>query len=214
MASNARSPFVVATEHGPKLELAGLHALAIMAALRLCGFELSLARFTSSLAFIASIAASAVQPGTHALADGALPTAPQLHAWLRAALTCSAVVDIKNIGIDNMHFTADTCTTHSHTYPAHAAHLQHCLTAVATNSLYQARVTQVKEAAGDERELASLYGRAAKFAGRRKTVRPTEAAYKLSDEYYRYSARRDLGLPPTRDRVLAHRCGDCRGCIQ
>ena len=46
-----------------------------------------------------------------------------------------------------------------------------------------------------------------------ETVRPTEAAYKLNDEFYRYSARRDLGLPPTRERVLAHRCGDCGQAI-
>ena len=40
-------------------------------------------------------------------------------------------------------------------------------------------------------------------------MKPTETAYRLSDEFYRYAARRDLGLPPTRDRILPYRCGAC-----
>ena len=62
--------------------------------LRLGGFGLTSARFTSPLAFIGSIAASAAQPGVHALSDGTLPTASELHGWLRDALTCPTVVDI------------------------------------------------------------------------------------------------------------------------
>ena len=108
-----------------------------------------------------------------------------------------------------MHFSADTFTQDFHDHPTHATHLQRRLTTVATNSIYSARVRQSQEAGGDERELARLHGGAAKYAPRWKTVRPTETAYRLSDEYYRYSARRDLGLPPTCDRVLPHRCGDC-----
>ena len=37
-----------------------------------------------------------------------------------------------------------------------------------------------------------------------------ESAYQLSDEFYRYAARRDIGLPPTTDTVLPHRCGACQ----
>ena len=84
------------------------------------------------------------------------------------------------------------------------------LTTVATNSLFSARVSQLQGVGGAERELARLPGGKARYAARWKTVRPTETAYRLSDEFYRYSARRDLGLPPTRDRVLQHRCGSCR----
>ena len=40
-------------------------------------------------------------------------------------------------------------------------------------------------------------------------MRPTEAAYELPDEYYRYAARRDLGLPPTNDTILPRQCGAC-----
>ena len=95
-----------------------------------------------------------------------------------------------------------TFTTHYHNQPLSAANLQHRLTAVATKSLYAARVNEVRAAAGAGRELARLYGGKAKHASRWKTAKPTEGAYQLSDEFYRYAARRDLGLPPTRDRVL------------
>ena len=52
-------------------------------------------------------------------------------------------------------------------------------------------------------------------AGHRPVPQPQEppavrVLLVLSDEFYRYSARRDIGLPPTRDRVLPHRCGACR----
>ena len=70
-------------------------------------------------------------------------------------------------------------------------------------------MNEVRAAAGAGRELARLYGGKAKHASRWKTAKPTEGAYQLSDEFYRYAARRDLGLPPTRDRVLPHRCGEC-----
>lgn len=40
-------------------------------------------------------------------------------------------------------------------------------------------------------------------------MRPTESAYQLPDEFYRYAARRDLGLPPTQDRVLPRQCSAC-----
>lgn len=63
--------------------------------------------------------------------------------------------------------------------------------------------------AGDKRGLARLYAGKAKYASRWKTVKPTEPAYQLADEYYRYAARRDLGLPPTQDTVLPQRCGAC-----
>ena len=41
-------------------------------------------------------------------------------------------------------------------------------------------------------------------------MRPTGAAYQLFDESYRYVARRDPGLPPTRERIMPYRCGACR----
>lgn len=177
---------------------------------RLGGFGLSCARFTSPLAFIASVAASAAQPGAHPLSVGELPAVSLLHQWLRAALTCPTVTDIKNNGsCKDMHYDTSTFVTHFHNHPAHASNLQHRLTTVATNSLFSARVSQLRRAAGDGRELARMYGGKAKYAARWKTVRPTETAYRLSDEFYRYSARRDLGLPPTRDRLLPHRCSAC-----
>ena len=54
-----------------------------------------------------------------------------------------------------------------------------------------------------------MHGARAKYAPRWKLVKPTESAYQLSDEFYRYAARRDLGLPPTRDRVLPRQCPAC-----
>ena len=180
--------------------------------LRLGGFGLSSAKFTSPLAFIASIASSATQPAAHQvlLCGNTLPPATLLHQWLRAALTCSTVTVIQDHGCTGMHYNAGSFTTHFHIHPTHASNLQHRLTTVATNSLYSARVRQLQEAGGADRELARLYGGKANYAARWKTVRPTETAYRLSDEFYRYSARRDLGLPPTRDRVLPHRCSACR----
>ena len=162
--------------------------------LRLGGFGLSSAQFTSPLAFIASVASSAAQPGAHPLSDGDLPTVSLLHQWLRTALTCPTVTDIKNIGsCEDMHYDTHTFTTYFHNHPSHAFNLQHRLTTAATNSLFSARVSQLRRMAGAERELARLHGGKAKYAARWKTVRPTETAYRLSDEFYRYSARRDLG---------------------
>ena len=40
-------------------------------------------------------------------------------------------------------------------------------------------------------------------------MKPTETAYKLADEFYRYTVKRDLGLPPTHDWTLPHQCADC-----
>ena len=188
----------------------GAVSVTLRRPLRLGGFGLSSAQFTSPLAFIASIASSAAQPGSHPLSDGALPSVSLLHQWLRAALTCPTVTDIQDHGCTGMHYDTDTFTTHFHNQPSHASNLQHRLTTVATNSLFSARVSQLQGVGGAERELARLHGGKARYAARWKTVRPTETAYRLSDEFYRYSARRDLGLPPTRDRVLQHRCGSCR----
>ena len=70
------------------------------------------------------------------------------------------------------------------------------------------RVSVVTDA-GDLRGLARLHAGKAKYASRWKTVQPTETAYQLADEYYRYAARRDLGLPHTQDIVLPQRCGAC-----
>lgn len=102
--------------------------------LRLGGFGLSSVVFVSPLAFIASVAASAAQAGTHPLLDGALPTASALHQWLRSALTCPAVDDIQRQPHGrharyHVEHDADSFITHCHTQPSHAANLQHNLTA-------------------------------------------------------------------------------------
>ena len=76
------------------------------------------------------------------------------------------------------------------------------------NTLYNARVEEVK-ASGDLRELARVHGGRAAYAFRWKMVKPTELTYQLSDEHYRYAARRDVGLPPTKATVLPQRCGAC-----
>ena len=146
-------------------------------------FGLSSARFTSPLAFIASFAASAAQPGVHPLSGGVLPSVSLLHQWLRTALTCPTVTDIQDHGCTGMSYDADSFITHFHNQPSHASNLQHRLTTVATNCLYSARVSQLRGVGGAERELARLYGGKARYAARWKTVRPTETAYRLSDEF-------------------------------
>ena len=82
------------------------------------------------------------------------------------------------------------------------------LMTAATHSLYNARLSEVKRA-GDLRGQARLCGGRAPYASRWQTVRPTEEAYQLADEYYRYAARRDLGLPPARDVTLPRLCNAC-----
>ena len=168
--------------------------------LRLGGFGLTSAALISPFAFIASVAASATQPDDHALSDNA-PPASLLYQWLHAALTHPSVQ------CDQLP-SADTFNSHYHATPALAAGLQSKLTSAATHSLYNARVNEMKEA-DDKRGLARLYGGAAKYASRWKTVAPTEPAYILPDEYYRYAARRDIGLKPTKDRILPRQCGSC-----
>ena len=176
---------------------------------RLGGFGLLSTVFISPFAFIASVAASAAQSGNHPLSVDALPVTSLLHQWLDAALTCPAVDDIRQEGaVPSMHYSATTFTAHFHAQPEQAAHLQSKLTYVATNTLFNARVNEVTEA-GDLRELTRLHGGRAKYASRWKTAVPTEKAYELADEYYRYAVRRDLGLAPTQDRILPRRCGAC-----
>ena len=175
---------------------------------RLGGFGLTSAVIVSPFAFIASVAASAAQTGGHPLSHPTLPAASPLHQWLRAALTCPAVDVLRRTSSVVFHTDADTFTGHYHANRKLAAGLQAKLTTAATNLSYNARVGEAKEA-GDQRGLARLYGGSAKYASRWKVVRPTEKAYELPDEYYRYAARRDLGLRPTQDRVLPRRCAAC-----
>ena len=74
--------------------------------------------------------------------------------------------------------------------------------------MFNARQREEEES-GAKRGLARLHGAKAKYAPRWKLVKPTEAAYRLSDEFYRYAARRDLGLPPTQDSVRPGQCCAC-----
>ena len=183
-------------------------AQALQRPRRLGGFGLSSAVLVSPLAFIASVAASAAQPSDHPLSPDTLPSTSQLHHWLRAALTCPTVDDLLLQSSVDLHSDADTFTGHYHSQPAKAAGLQSKLTVAATNTLFNARVGEVK-ACGDLRELARVHGGRAAYAFRWKMVKPTELAYQLSDEHYRYAARRDIGLPPTKATVLPQRCGTC-----
>ena len=182
---------------------------------RLGGFGLSSAVLLSPFAFIASVAASAAQPGSHPLSVDTLPAASSLRQWLHAALTSPTVSalplpsDTLHLSTANcVHLDADTFTGHYHSYPDQAAGLQSNLMTAATHSLYNARLSEVKRA-GDLRGQARLCGGRAPYASRWKTVRPTEEAYQLADEYYRYAARRDLGLPPARDVTLPRLCNAC-----
>ena len=182
---------------------------------RLGGFGLSSAVLLSPFAFIASVAVSAAQPGGHPLSVDTLPAESLLRQWLHAALTSPTVSalplpsDTLHLSTANcVHLDADTFTGHYHAYPDQAAGLQSNLMTAATHSLYNARLSEVKRA-GDLRGQARLCGGRASYASRWKTVRPTEEAYQLADEYYRYAARRDLGLPPTRDVTLPRQCAAC-----
>ena len=182
---------------------------------RLGGFGLSSAVLLSPFAFIASVAASAAQPGSHPLSVDTLPAASSLRQWLHAALTSPTVSalplpsDTLHLSTANcVHLDADTFAGHYHSYPDQAAGLQSNLMTAATHSLYNARLSEVKRA-GDLRGQARLCGGRAPYASRWKTVRPTEEAYQLADEYYRYAARRDLGLPPARDVTLPRLCNAC-----
>jgi len=172
----------------------------------------SSAVFISPLAFIASIAASAAKPGGHPLAVDNLPTISLLHQWLDAALTCPTVDELMqnaSRSVRNLHTDAATFLAHYHRQPAKAANLQSNLTTGSTNLSFNARVEE-ETRMGTKRGLARLHGAKAKYAPRWKLVKPTESAYQLSDEFYRYAARRDLGLPPTKDRVLPRQCSACR----
>lgn len=190
--------------------------------LRLGGFGLSSAVFTSPIAFIASIAHTAAQPGDHSLStDDALPADSLLREWLHNAIISPSVIRVHHVR--QLHNTADTFISHYHTQPADAANLQHRITKAANKSTYQAEVRRVTEAVANaesskEREearrgVARLYGGKAPHAPRWKTVVPTEKEYRLSDEFYRYAARRDLALPPTQDRTLPQRCSACHNRI-
>ena len=175
---------------------------------RLGGFGLSSAVLASPLAFLASVAASAAQPGEHPLSCDTLPASSLLHSWLEAALTSPVVDSLQRTSSVSVHPDANTFTSHYHSQPRLAAGLQSKLTTAATNSLYNARVSVVR-ASGSLRELARLHGGRAAYACRWKMTQPTESAYQLSDEHYRFAARRDVGLPPTKDTVLPHKCSAC-----
>ena len=95
---------------------------------RLGGFGLSSAVLLSPFAFIASVAASAAQPGSHPLSVDTLPAASSLRQWLHAALTSPTVSalpppsDTLHLSTANcVHLDADTFTGHYHSYPDQAA---------------------------------------------------------------------------------------------
>ena len=134
------------------------------------------------------------------------------HQWLDTALT-SPTIDhlLRTTAIgDALHSDAATFTSHYHARPQQAVGLQSKLSSAATNSSYNARLSVVK-AAGDLRGQARMVSAKTPCASRWKIVRPTESAYVLADEFYRYSARRDLALPPVRHTVLPRQCSSCHG---
>ena len=179
---------------------------------KLGGFGLTCTTDHSPFAFLASVAASAGQPGNHPLSAGPLPADSLLHQWLDTALTSPTVDHLlrtTTVG-DALHSDAATFTSHYHARPQQAVGLQSKLSSAATNSSYNARLSVVK-AAGDLRGQARMVSAKTPCASRWKIVRPTESAYVLADEFYRYSARRDLALPPVRHTVLPRQCSSCHG---
>ena len=139
---------------------------------RLGGFGLSSVVLLSPFAFIASVAASAAQPGSHPLSVDTLPAASSLRQWLHAALTSPTVSalplpsDTLHLSTTNcVHLDADTFAGHYHSYPDQAAGLQSSLMTAATHSLYNARLSEVKRA-GDLRGQARLCGGRAPYASR------------------------------------------------
>ena len=75
---------------------------------RLGGFGLSSAVLLSPFAFIASVAASAAQPGSHPLSVDTLPAASSLRQWLHAALT-SPTVSALPLPSDTLHLSTANC---------------------------------------------------------------------------------------------------------
>ena len=101
------------------------------------GFGLASATLISPLAFLASVAQSAAQPGGHPLSADTLPTTSLLHQWLHAALTCPTVDELlTRNAVKQLHPTADTFTGHYHRQPEQAATLQSKLSTAASNSLF------------------------------------------------------------------------------
>ena len=90
--------------------------------LRLGGFGLSSAVFTSPIAFISSVAHSAAQPGDYSLlTDDALPPDSLLHEWLYYAICSSSVIGVHHVR--QLHSTHSTFMSHYPTQPADATNL-------------------------------------------------------------------------------------------
>ena len=179
---------------------------------KLGGFGLTSTTVHSPFAFLASVASSAGHSGNHPLSAGPLSADSLLHQWLDAALASPTIDQLLSDATthisDVLHSDASTFTTHYHAQPRQAVGLQSKLSSAATNSSYNARLNEVK-AADDLRGQARMVSAKAPYASRWKVVRPTESAYVLADEFYRNSARRDLGLQPTRCNTLPRQCSSC-----
>ena len=169
----------------------------LQAPLRHGGFGLSSASQTASLAYLSSIASSAVLPGEHALAVDAVPPDSQLHSWLSDALSSELVTRLLQSRRHGrlVHPSADSYLAHYRDHPEMASHLQQKLNEAATCTLFNARVERAA-ADGDVAAVACLKSISAGRAWTWKSVLPTEPAHRLSDEHYRAAARRDLGLQP------------------
>ena len=103
--------------------------LAMQLPRRLGGFGLQAAHIVSPFAFLASVAASAAQPGNHPL-SAVLPETSLLYECLHDTLNSRAIVDVSE-AVDALHCTAGTFADYHHIRPAQAAHLQSKLTAAA-----------------------------------------------------------------------------------
>jgi hypothetical protein len=184
----------------------------LQAPLRHGGFGLSSAQHTAPIAFLASVAASAAQPGDHTLNIDTLPSTAQLHTWLSETLSSETVTLLLSGRHGRvLHRSPTTYLAHYHNQPANSSHLQQKLSKTATTTLFDAQLNQARSE-NDKATLALLQSTSSGHAWTWKQVLPTENAHRLNDEHYRVAARRDLGLPPVSG-VMPDVCVACQAEI-
>jgi hypothetical protein len=176
-----------------------------------CSLQQS-AQHTAPIAFLASVAASAAQPGDHTLSIDTLPSTAQLHTWLSETLSSETVTLLLSGRHGRvLHRSPTAYLAHYHNQPANSSHLQQKLSKTATTTLFDAQLNQARSE-NDKATLALLQSTSSGHAWTWKQVLPTENAHRLNDEHYRIAARRDLGLPPISG-VMPDVCVACQAEI-
>jgi hypothetical protein len=184
------------------------------------GFGLTSMTDTSPAAYIASLAAMAVNAGapspSHDLA-APLPSDSLLFSWIDSSIHTlrTQIADLQEAASDSspckalqkLPSSSEDFFSHFHSQSQNALHLQSHLNKQAAQLRFHAAIEDARKD-GDMKLVAHYLSFSAPRASTWKSVIPSHKAHVLADSHYRVSARYNLGLAPHRT-VLPDNCASC-----